>query len=486
MNAALLQLYVWTMSRRLRNKLAHTMNGNGSKGKSKGKNKTARTDAPSDQPMIATRENISENNDYELRAAIEAALPEAAKLRTQTQLIASEWNVPAIPYQSMGKHDGVALVPKKALPMVLGQVGWTSCRVAALVTEDPIHLGLRGFTRAHVRCSASVIDENNERVIITITRWLVQLGYALPVEQLMAGEQVNMYVTMRKFQIRLPQEYGFPSPPFQAAFVVQQLAKWVPTEAIADVVCRVNDTATFMVHSDYVQTLLEASGREGMFMKDKDGSTDYFLLYLDEEFSLEEAVKLAEADTVCGVCRKGVGTRPRFALRFAKESDLRMFAQDNHLLDTSSHAKWKVQGISPVIGTCGLLAFLTERGFENIDILYQKDLCATFSAEVSGNINDSYCITGGTRFQLRFKATNKVAQDHAKTKSQSSQAAKRQGAPTQSARSAAQQLFYQQHTIKQQSQNISADPKNAPKRIQQTKTGLTPERKQQKGNDDGI
>ena len=57
---------------------------------------------------------------------------------------------------------------------------------------------------------------------------------------------------------------------------------------------------------------------------------------------------------------------------------------------------------------------------------------------------------------------------------------------TQSARSAAQQLFYQQHTIKQQSQNISADPKNAPKRTQQTKTGLTPERKQQKGNDDGI
>ena len=98
MNAALLQLYVWTMSRRLRNKLAHTMNGNGGKGKSKGKNKTARTDAPSDQPMIATRENISENNDYELRAAIEAALPEAAKLRTQTQLIASEWNVPAIPF----------------------------------------------------------------------------------------------------------------------------------------------------------------------------------------------------------------------------------------------------------------------------------------------------------------------------------------------------------------------------------------------------
>lgn len=80
-------------------------------------------------------------------------------------------------------------------------------------------------------------------------------------------------------------------------------------------------------------------------MKDKDGSTDYFLLYLDEEFSLEEAVKLAEADTVCGVCRKGGGTRPRFALRFAKESDLSKFAQDNHILDTSSHAKWKVQGI---------------------------------------------------------------------------------------------------------------------------------------------
>lgn len=210
MNAALLHLYVWTMSRRLRNKLAHTVNGNGGEGKSKGKNKNAKTDAFSDQPVIATGDfsasNTSENTDYEFRAAIEAALPEAAKLRTQTQLIASQWNVPAIPYQ---KHDGVALVPKKALPMVLGQVGWTSCRVAALVTEDPTNLGLWGFIREQVRCSASVIDENNERVTITITQWLVQLGFALPVEQLMAGEQVNMYVTMRKLQIRLPQDMDF-------------------------------------------------------------------------------------------------------------------------------------------------------------------------------------------------------------------------------------------------------------------------------------
>lgn len=158
-----------------------------------------------------------------------------------------------------------------------------------------------------------------------------------------------------------------------------------------------------MVHSDYVQTLLEASGRAGMFVKDKDGSTDYFLLYLDEEFCLEEAVKLAEADAVCGVIRKGGGTRPRFALRFTKESDVKKFAPDNRILDTSAHAKWKVQGISPVVGACGPLAFLTERGFENIGILYQKDLCATFSAEVSGNINDSYYIAGGTRFHCVSK-----------------------------------------------------------------------------------
>ena len=90
----------------------------------------------------------------------------------------------------------------------------------------------------------------------------------------MFGDQVEMYVTIKKLQVRLPQEYGFPTP-LLASLIVQELTKWVPTEAIDEVVCRQNDTATFMCHADYVHTLLRASGRNGMFIKDKDDTTEY-------------------------------------------------------------------------------------------------------------------------------------------------------------------------------------------------------------------
>ena len=127
-----------------------------------------------------------------------------------------------------------------------------------------------------------------------------------------------------------------------------------------------------------------------MFIKDKDDTTEYHLLYLDDEFTLEEAIKLSDNEHIYGVIRKAGGAKTRYALRFTNETHLQAFAKEHEILDNSSHGKWKLQGISPVVGLCGLLAFLTERKFENTDVLYMKDMNATFTAEVSGSVTEAF------------------------------------------------------------------------------------------------
>lgn len=263
-------------------------------------------DCATHQAVWSRNPKGKENSDAaDMRAAVEAALPEAARLRIQSQLAAEAWNVPTMPFQCLGKPNSVALGPKRELPEVIDRIGLATCSLGTLITEEPDNLGLQGYERCQVHK--------------TIARWLVQLGFGQPVEQRMLGPQINMYVIVRKLQLKLPQEYGFPALPLPGALKVQQLETLFPPEAIAEVVCGANDTATFMRRVDYVQVLLKASGRGGVLCKRKETTAEYFLLYLDEKFSLEEANKVAESDAVWGVVRKGGGAKPRFAVRYAKE-----------------------------------------------------------------------------------------------------------------------------------------------------------------------
>ena len=220
-------------------------------------------------------------------------------------------------------------------------------------------------------------------------------------------------------------------------------------------------------------------GKASGILKDKDTNTEYFLLYLDEEFTLEEAIKLGENEPVYGVVKKGGGTKPRYALRFQKESELQAFAKEHAILDTSAHGKWKIQGIIPAVGVCGLLGFLTSRGFSNIDVLYMKDMNATFSAETAGDTTASFYMSGGSKIQLRFKAVNQIAKEHEKQQNLIVQAAKQPTVTKSSARTTSQQLFFQQHVARQQERATKADGTAAepPKRPQTTKTGLTPDSK---------
>ena len=74
----------------------------------------------------------------DVRQAVLAAVPEAARLRAQTTLVEHEWSVPVIPWQSLGKGHGIAVVPKQHLAQVIQAVGFSGKSIAAVLTEDPI------------------------------------------------------------------------------------------------------------------------------------------------------------------------------------------------------------------------------------------------------------------------------------------------------------------------------------------------------------
>ena len=145
---------------------------------------------PSAAQMAPPVSQIScEMSDLDFLSAVAAALPEEAVLRAQMQLLAAEWSVPVVPYQCLCKRNGVALVPKKALPSVLQQVGFATCSVGALLTENPDALGLRGNERTQVRCSVMVLGEANEQRVHNLqVACTIRFGEA--VEQCMSGDQV--------------------------------------------------------------------------------------------------------------------------------------------------------------------------------------------------------------------------------------------------------------------------------------------------------
>ena len=61
--------------------------------------------------MDVTVSTVAESN-QEFLKRMKDAMPVQAKIRMQTTLIESEWNVPVMPHQHLGASGGVALVPR--------------------------------------------------------------------------------------------------------------------------------------------------------------------------------------------------------------------------------------------------------------------------------------------------------------------------------------------------------------------------------------
>lgn len=475
---------LWHISRKTRNRLAHTTNGNGKgKGKprtsggSKGRGKYVAPSAVDENQISSDPIDVT----ADIRRQVEDNLPDAARLRAQTTLVGSEWSVPVVPWQYLGKDNGIAVVPKQFLPQVIAQVGFTGKSVAAILTEDPDRLGLLGYDRQRVRVKLEVMGTNGERIITNSLKFLVQLGFGEPVSQIMVGEESQMIYTMTRFQCKFPESLGWPSGPLPASMIIAELEKHVPNEAISEIQPRHGDSATFLLHSNFKDTMLKASGRNSIFIKQASPAEELLLLWLEDGTDLVEAIKMAEVDDALGVVRKGASNKPRFAVRFRDPEALKTFAAKYSLFDPSTMGRWKISGIDAAVGTYGLLAWLTARGFKDLDILYVTDGSGVFLASTPGDLKPGFFVQNGTRRQFHFKASNSVAKTQAKQANESeratSAAAAPKAAPKQSERAERQQQFLNSMRAASHARAPKASPKKEASKRPGESTGDTPEPK---------
>ena len=91
-----------------------SVNGNGgAKGKGKGRGKPVPNAVPvagSPSPEVASLSSTPMDPQMDVRQQVLLALPDAARMRAQSTLVENEWSVPVVPWQSLGKGDGIAVL----------------------------------------------------------------------------------------------------------------------------------------------------------------------------------------------------------------------------------------------------------------------------------------------------------------------------------------------------------------------------------------
>ena len=482
----------WAMSPKQRNKIQHSINGNGKGGKtgkgrnapsSKGKGKA------SPQPVVvaAPVEDLTEDD---IVTQIRQALPSAALLRSQSELVQSEWSVPCRTHQELDSSGGVSLVPRSEIPAVLRRVGWTGNATAMVISQDPDSLSMRGYPRTRVYCQISVMGDGGIRTEARVHRFLVQLGSGDSVQMLMQGALVSMYTTMVSMVAKFSLRHHWPPGPIPASVVIDEISSHVSSSAVDDILSRQDQSVSFLLHGDFVEQLLRASGPKGVFYKirkdTKHPLAELELLWLDENVDFDTAVELSKHQLVLGMVEKGSSLFPRFALRFTSLDHIDKFCKEKKLDNNARLGSWKVTGVHASIGQHGALAFLVAQQWQDVEVLYLKEDQMVFLSANCGNCAPMWYVHEGTKRQIKFKATNTAAKNLAKSNSMSSRV---QVAPVLQSQKERKKSFLDQ-VFPAEARAKAASPSqpsmvvdSKDKRISQHQTGSTPDKKKVKPDD---
>eukprot|EP00435_Cladocopium_sp_Y103_P017419 s3468_g4.t1 len=308
------------------------MNGNGPRpAEGKGKKGKGRSVGKSSQQSSSASfaATAPEYDDSDLLEQIRAAMPQAAIIRAQSTLEPQEWDAPTVSPHLLDHRGGIALCPRSMIPEILQRVGYTTMPTAILTSQPAQDFGMKGFPQQRVQCSIHVLTDTGTRERVDVLRWLIQISYGSPVSQVMAGPRVDIYTTMKCCIAKFPARFGWPEK-IPANLVSTELQKHVPQDAFSDIVCRESKTASFLLHEEYTECILKASGQGGVFYKlkkqDPSVDDDLLLLWLDESYSLDTALKLAEDATSLGLVEKGSTVAARYAVRFQTLAHLEKFA----------------------------------------------------------------------------------------------------------------------------------------------------------------
>jgi len=205
--------------------------------------------------------------------------------------------------------------------------------------------------------------------------------------------------------------------------VADTLAKFVDIDAIAEIQPRETQSASFLLHVDYVDSLLKNSGKDGLYIKERKGcATEMELLWLPPDFTMARALEMSkDHDDVFGATKKGPPLQTRIALRFRSLQTLSAFASTHKLDAQALLGRWKLTGTHVSVGLHWALALLT--AWQDVEVLYVAENQVVFLASNVGNTEPCHYTYLGVQRQLRYKALNSKARDMLKQANQSSAAA---------------------------------------------------------------
>ena len=269
--------------------------------------------------------------------------------------------------------------------------------------------------------------------------------------------------------------------------VADTLAKFVDIDAIAEIQPRETQSASFLLHVDYVDSLLKNSGKDGLYIKERKGcATEMELLWLPPDFTMARALEMSkDHDDVFGATKKGPPLQTRIALRFRSLQTLSAFASTHKLDAQALLGRWKLTGTHVSVGLHGALALLTAQSWQDIEVLHVAENQAVFLASNVGNTEPCHNTYLGVQRQLRCKALNSKARDMLKQANQSSAAASSTSVASHSAKplnvSHRQKEFLQK--VESASKSRTAPPmqvspkKDSEKRKTEVNSGLSPDEK---------
>ena len=240
-------------------------------------------------------------------------------------------------------------------------------------------------------------------------------------------------------------------------------------------------SASFLCHAQFFDELMRSSGRRGIFLKEKKGSSpELELLWLGEENDLTSALKNSEkAKDGLGLAQKSPPTALRFAVHFRTLDALSKFTKEIKLEDTAKLGRFKLSGVHVGIGIHGTLTFLVDQKWSEVEVLYVGDQHSVFLAGGIGQYGPMNYLYQGALRQLHFTALNSQAKQMVKDTNMASAASASSMVPSQPARSSARKQFFTDLAAPKRSP-MNSSPVRKPEKRAPGHTGETPDPKDRK------
>eukprot|EP00971_Amphidinium_carterae_P349513 6491051-Amphidinium_carterae.1 len=346
----------------------------GGKGKGKAKQQQQQQrDAPT-----YTEEPSEEAQEQQFRQLVSSLLPPAALLRTEAQLVQTEWDVQVLTASQL-RANSVAFVRRQQLPDVLRRIPNTTQPMAMVCTEHATSLGLRQYPCQAVQCTIVVPGETE--VGGYRQKFLVQLGFGAHVHRLQdCDAEVEEELTMGKVVFHL-QDDATPARVSGSTIQMYMEQAGIPSDGFTEVVVRSPTSATCLLNNDMLDRALQLSGSYGWFCKPhKTAEYPLELVWLTPGVDRTAALATQQAHPASlGLATTIYCRVPRYALRFSTEA-LALQAQQSLGGPPSLPATFKIEGINSRVGASGLRTMLHKVGYAVSDVVYMEDHVAVFHA----------------------------------------------------------------------------------------------------------